>query len=639
MKELRLFRVSNRAIVALGRELGRGGEGSVHQVGGAPELVAKIYLKPPSPAKVDKLRSMSRHAAPSLLKAAAWPLDLLADESGLVRGFLMPKVGARQDLHELYSPKSRRNAFPNADFRFVVRAAANLARAVAQVHARGIVIGDVNHGNALVGHDGTVMLIDCDSFQVREAGRVFTCDVGVPLFTAPELSGQGFRGLRRTVNHDAFGLAVLFFHLLYMGRHPFAGKYEHGEMPIERAIRESRFAYGANAAALGMSAPPGTLRLGVFGPEIEALFMRAFAAPGEMARPAPAEWIDALRRVEEGLVPCVVSSIHFHPGQQACCWCAHEKATGLRAFGREVVNALAARAVQIGALWEAISAVQRPEPERREEFEPGSPDPRAADALGTAPRAVLTCLLVLLGLVAARNFEPSGLAVAVGYFVGAAALMFRVVPSSRRARKLQAKGLVRAARDRVAVLVEKWNRLVADDRFERLFQDLDSARRQLQSLALKRDSAVSALTQSSIESRRDRFLSTYMIAPLKIAGLGTSQKAMLASYGIDSADDVLREHARLPNLLPAEAVEPLVEWARERELRLLAVPGLSADPSEVREIERLLADEQTRLLAILSRGETRLRDVAGEVRVERMRLRHQLDLARRELEKVEREAG
>jgi hypothetical protein len=82
-----------------------------------------------------------------------------------------------------------------------------------------------------------------------------------------------------------------------------------------------------------------------------------------------------------------------------------------------------------------------------------------------------------------------------------------------------------------------------------------------------------------------------------------------------------------------------VAVAGERELRLLAVPGLSADPSEVREIERLLADEQTRLLAILSRGETRLRDVAGEVRVERMRLRHQLDLARRELEKVEREAG
>ena len=65
---------------------------------------------------------------------------------------------------------------------------------------------------AEVGADGTVMLIDCDSFQVRDGAEVFTCDVGVPLFTASELHGYGFRGLLRTENHDRFGLAVLLFH-------------------------------------------------------------------------------------------------------------------------------------------------------------------------------------------------------------------------------------------------------------------------------------------------------------------------------------------------------------------------------------------------------------------------------------------
>ena len=44
----------------------------------------------------------------------------------------------------------------------------------------------VNHGNALVGRDGTIVLIDCDSFQIAERTRIHTCDVGVPLFTAPE---------------------------------------------------------------------------------------------------------------------------------------------------------------------------------------------------------------------------------------------------------------------------------------------------------------------------------------------------------------------------------------------------------------------------------------------------------------------
>ncbi len=52
-------------------------------------------------------------------------------------------------------------------------------------------------------------------------------------------------------------------------------------MPIERAIAESRFVYGANAAQFGMTRPPGTLALGTFGEDIARLFESAFAPPGE----------------------------------------------------------------------------------------------------------------------------------------------------------------------------------------------------------------------------------------------------------------------------------------------------------------------------------------------------------------------
>lgn len=175
-------------------------------------------------------------ACPELLRVAAWPKDLVLDR-GQVAGFVMPRIGARSDVHELYSPKSRASAFPEADFRFLVHVAANIARAFATVHARGHVIGDVNHGHLLVGGDGRVLLIDADSFQVAVGGIVHTCDVGVPLFTAPEFAGSDFRGLRREPNHDLFGLAVLLFHMLFMGRHPYAGVWSGaGDMPIERAI-------------------------------------------------------------------------------------------------------------------------------------------------------------------------------------------------------------------------------------------------------------------------------------------------------------------------------------------------------------------------------------------------------------------
>ncbi len=294
---LALRRASNRAAVSLGEMLGQGGEGAVYPLTDTPDLVAKIYHEPPHPSKVEKLAAMTRTAVPAVLRVAAWPVDLLIDEADTVRGFLMPKVDAREDAHELYSPKSRRESFPRADFRFVVRAGANLARAVATMHLQGHVIGDINHGNALIGRDCTVVLIDCDSFQIRGEGQSFTCDVGVPLFTPPELHGMTFRGLQRSTHHDGFGLAVLLFHLLFAGRHPLAGRYAGGEMTIERAIAESRFAYGARAASLGMSRPPATLSLNAFGPQIAELFERAFAKPAPDApeRPAATEWVAALR--------------------------------------------------------------------------------------------------------------------------------------------------------------------------------------------------------------------------------------------------------------------------------------------------------------------------------------------------------
>ena len=118
-----------------------------------------------------------------------------------------------------------------------------MARAFATVHAEGAVIADVNHGGILVGADARVRLIDCDFFQIIAGGRCFPCDGGVPIFTPPELQDRNLTGVIRSENHDNFGLAVMIFLVSFMGRHPFAGRYlGEGDMPIERAIEEHRFA-------------------------------------------------------------------------------------------------------------------------------------------------------------------------------------------------------------------------------------------------------------------------------------------------------------------------------------------------------------------------------------------------------------
>jgi DNA-binding helix-hairpin-helix protein with protein kinase domain len=636
MKDLRLVRVSNQAPVVLGKELGRGGEGSVHLVNGAPDLVAKVYLKRPTPAKVDKLRSMSKHASTALLKAAAWPLDLLADDSGQVRGFLMPKLHSREDLHELYSPKSRKRAFPTADFRFVARVAANLARAFAQVHAQGDVIGDVNHGNALVGRDGTVVLIDCDSFQVRDTGRVFTCDVGVPLFTPPELSGQGFRGLKRTANHDAFGLAVLLFHLLYLGRHPFAGKYSEGDMPIERAIAESRFAYGASAQLRGMTAPPGTLLLGTFGPEVAQHFERAFAPPGEGPRPTAVEWVTVLQKLEEQLVGCGAAPNHWHPREEFCCWCAHEKRTGLRVFGQQVAEAVSLGAGKIAQLWDAISSVQKPAvptPLRMPEFGLSA---SANNALGRVPAGVLGGLLGVLGMAAITDGGVAGVFFGVVGLAGAFALIAKsLMGGYSKPRSPERQAALIQAQERLARSINRWNEACLDERFDKLRSQLDAARRRLQDLPKLREARIKALAEDAATIQRDRFLSLHLIDKARLPEVSKQEIVMLESYGIDSADDVLRKQAETSNLVTPAAAAQLVAWANACARNFQFDPRKDTSADDIREIERLLARQQDDLLATLGKGGKRLRKLASEIEQDKRYLDTEIRSARAALRAAE----
>lgn len=350
-----------RTSIRLGEELGRGGEGVVFAVEEQSDWVAKIYASPPNFRKAQKLIVMGEAATPRLQQVAAWPIDLLMDSRETVCGFIMPRMDARKAIHELYSPKSRSTGFPKADFRFLVHAAANLARAFAVVHEQGHVLGDVNHGNVLVGDNGTVRLIDCDSFQIGRVPNIFPCDVGVLLFTAPELHGQPLRGLVRTANHDRFGLAVLLFHLLYMGRHPFAGRYSGpGEMPVEKAVREYRFAYGPDCTANAMDRPLGTVPLKTMGSGIARLFIHAFRRAGSNGvRPDAKSWIEELENLKGRLRVCWLDSCHYFPRELAVCpWCTVELQTGIRLFGQR--NAPVDATGTIDALWKAIRAAPNP---------------------------------------------------------------------------------------------------------------------------------------------------------------------------------------------------------------------------------------------------------------------------------------
>lgn len=280
----------NNTTLELGRQIGnRGGEGCVFEILGQPELVAKVYHTVPDREKIIKLRSQVALADGELRSLASWPLGLLK-HNGTVAGFIMPRAHGKA-VHLLYRPVDRRDHFPSATWQSLVSVSQNIAAAFHGLHSRKILMGDVNESNLLITPNGEVRIIDCDSFQISHTGRTFPCDVHVPFWTPPELQGKDFSNLIRSEQHDAFGLAVLIFHVLFMGKHPFAGvpKARHlleNPPPLEECIVKLQFAH-TRRAAIQFSPPPHSLPLNSLPGSLADLFERAFLTD---KRPSASDW-------------------------------------------------------------------------------------------------------------------------------------------------------------------------------------------------------------------------------------------------------------------------------------------------------------------------------------------------------------
>lgn len=319
------------APLALAERLGKGGEGEVFAVAGAPHLAIKLYAAEGALARESKIAAMVSAELWRSAPTVAFPQAAVRDGEGRFRGFLMPRVDDAAALHELYAPGARKARFPDADYRFLVRVALNAARSVAATHLAGCVIGDVNHSSFLIGEDALVTLIDADSFQFHDGHTLHLCRVGVPEYTAPELFGARLDGVERSPAHDAFGLAVVVFQLLFMGRHPYAGVSANGEIRVPEAIAGHHFAY-SSARQTDLSPPPDACRLTDVPHTVATLFERAFS-PSADERPSADDWVEALTALDENLVACPESLRHHHAeGVAACPWCRLEAGTGALLF-------------------------------------------------------------------------------------------------------------------------------------------------------------------------------------------------------------------------------------------------------------------------------------------------------------------
>ncbi|WP_198297921.1 helix-hairpin-helix domain-containing protein [Bordetella genomosp. 9] len=596
--------------------------------------MAKIYNKEIGATKAAKLGAMQRLLSPKLQLLTAWPIELLRSSTGEIVGFLMVNLSGSKDIHRLYSPKSRLSDFPHADWRLLVRAALNTARAFAVLHDAGCVIGDVNHGGIRVNGDATVTLIDCDSFQICTPEADFPCEVGVDNFTPPELQGKSFKNILRTANHDNFGLAVMVFLILQMGRHPFAGRYQGpGDLTIGEAIAQYRYAYSRDRARTAMSPPPVTVSPTVSSELLADLWEKAFSPGGSApsGRPSAAEWVAALSKLEASFRRCTANPAHYYfAGCRQCPWCPIE-ATGLVLFGRQANVPLTRgnSAFDINAIWTQITSITVP----RYTAPPSVPHvPAAAAVLKARNRdnmwrhaaIIVSLTVVVAGIAIKAQFWHTWAAIsfALGRWLHGQAGHIDIPALEKRVE--QAK---RAYED----LSRRWKTETAAQAFMTKLETLRRLREEWVALPAEQRKQYEKLVANRQQLALQQFLDQHDIEAAVIHGIGPNKKSMLQSYGIETAWDVNRATVlAVPGFGPA-LTDKLMQWRRSLEAKFRFDPQAAVDPRQVSDLHRAIASRRSAIEAELVKGKDDLLMLARNIVARRKALESPLGSAAAEL--------
>lgn len=607
---------STGAQIQLGSELGRGGEGSVYEVPTLPKQVAKLYHQLPDAKKQAKLRFMAASADDKLLSYVAWPqVTLHPHAGGPVAGFLMPKVTGRDPIHAVYSPAHRRQERPKAAWDFLLYVARNTAAAFEVLHSHGHVLGDVNQGNVMVGSDSRVVLIDSDSFQVNASGSLHLCEVGVAHFTPPELQGSSsFQRLTRTANHDNFGLALLIFHLLLGGRHPYSGVPMRSGVgdALEVDIKGFRYAYAHDSAARGIGPPPRSIPLSMLPVPIEAMFHAAFTERGSSgARPTSAQWVTALDKTREALTKCSTSPIHVYPSHSTSCpWCAMEK-QGVIYFVGLLATFTAPAALGRGfvllQVWALIEAVPPPPAVKLPVVDTSgvTAAPLPSSIPGEGPATFLK-IFVVVASFAALAYAPALWLLIVPAAIWAWSLAGSAgseIRSQERLKRRAAKDAAQAENDR---LVAQLKNEAGPEGFMTKCAELARARQEFESLEKAEGFDIERLKSSAHDRQKQQYLDRFFIDRANIPGVGPNRKAALRSFGIETAADINRGSVVQVRGFGQGLTRAMLDWRASCERGFRFNPNTALSDADKNAVRAKFAVRKATLAGVLNSGPSEL---------------------------------
>ncbi|NCX96601.1 MAG: hypothetical protein EBX41_09400 [Chitinophagia bacterium] len=290
-----------------------GGEGAVYRIRhntAFPNHCAKIF-------HADRLKDGMRQQKLAYMIAnkpavthqnhfkICWPEALLFS-NGIFAGYIMPLAFAGSEkLYDIVQlqvshtlSKEWHTKFNRTDNTGIInrlKICTNIAVAVSSVHQAGYyTLVDFKPQNVLMTLDGKISLIDIDSIQIAQNGRVlFPAQVATPEYTPPE--GSKLKPARDVIRSswDRFSIAVCFYEIL-LGLHPFAGsgagQYANCATLGEK-IEAGLYVHGSKRSELSVIPPPHA-KFKSLSAGIQQLFYFAFDAghTAPDARPTADQW-------------------------------------------------------------------------------------------------------------------------------------------------------------------------------------------------------------------------------------------------------------------------------------------------------------------------------------------------------------
>ena len=170
-----------------------------------PREYVKIYnqgtMVGSSAQKLEKLTTLRKLVGNMPL---ALPEKLLTVENDQIIGYTMMPCRGRPLREYIY------NGWDGCDLKAVFR---NLVLMLLELHCMHIHVNDLSYNNVLVGEDGSISLVDCDSFQVFH----FPGGPITQIYRHPEILEEHCQDTLREPRHEYFAFAVLVFQCLFYG--------------------------------------------------------------------------------------------------------------------------------------------------------------------------------------------------------------------------------------------------------------------------------------------------------------------------------------------------------------------------------------------------------------------------------------